>query len=741
MSASFPRRGLPLATALLALTCTALAQTGNVAINATGAAAQPTALLDVSSITQGIFLPRFPTLPSAAGLPDGLTVFKTAANRGFYVVQSGQWLMLQPGNDGWDVFGNYLANASNPNPDFIGTTDNRPMYFRTNNLHRMRLDATTGFLGVGYAAAAPASLERLDINGALRQYYVPSPGVETSNTNDPGTFRYQTYGTTTGPFGAQYGSQEKLATNPNTNAVNNAVLGIGRSYPLQYAGHWGNIDGTAMRQGTNTPVVVQPKTNGWRAFENPYNEGTKTWSHFKEAVCATGNADLPSGVATAWSDAAVVPVAEREFVTPFLGYGTFIAWRRQYLFHVDELNLELGEVAGGVPTAGICPGQAIDQIGFYVNPINLRTPTAPAGSNFSITVRHAPTGLNALNGFDNSSDYLGMSCGTYPGGWPTGPANTPKWLMINLTPSFVWNGTDNILIEVAVVSGPGSSPNNNPVSCTDAGFNATYAASVSPATWTTPPAAPVPPASCNNGLIATRMQDADPPTLSYRSGASHWRPRVRFHGVVGTPSAAAVSGTASYITYPGGLVVEDSSAVANGTTIPWGRWRPGIPTGNSYWSFRGNGTISAQRGVYDNGSLLNDHVFDRAFDGRVAPADAAQFGDQRTYNIPEMARFTQENRHLPTMKGRNAWNKEGGFSLGDLGNQLWATTETQALYIADLHDKLNVIEILGNDRPLSAAEFQLARQDVATLPGFTDGEKARLIADLRKRAPLTPPSK
>jgi hypothetical protein len=105
-----------------------------------------------------------------------------------------------------------------------------------------------------------------------------------------------------------------------------------------------------------------------------------------------------------------------------------------------------------------------------------------------------------------------------------------------------------------------------------------------------------------------------------------------------------------------------------------------------------------------------------------------------------MADFTRENRHLPTMKGRNDWNKEGGFSLGDLGNQLWATTETQALYIADLHDKLNVIELLGNNRPVSTAEFRLAAHELAAMSGYTDGEKARLIADLRKRAPLTPPS-
>ena len=735
MSAISPRHGL-LAIALLALGMAASAQTGNVAINATGAAAQPTALLDVISITQGIFLPRFPALPAAAALPDGLTVFKTGVNRGFYVVQSGAWTMLQPGNDGWDLYGNYLVNPINPNPDFIGTTDNRPMYFRTNNLHRMRLDATTGFLGVGYPAATSA-LERLDINGALRQYYLPSPGVEASNTDNAGAIRYQAYGAPTGSFGAQYGSREKLATNPNNLAVNSAVLGSNRTYPLQYAAHWGNVDGTPMVQGTNTPLVKRPQINGWRALENPYNEKSATWSHFKEAVCApNGDAFLPSGPAAMYSNNPVVPVADQQLITPFLAYGSFITWRRQYLFRAVELNLEMGQVAGNNPTQGICPGQPIDQIGFDVFLVTARTPSPPAATNFSVTVRHAPTGLNALNGFDNSSDYLGMSCGTYPvGNWP--PATGT--LMINLVPPFVWNGTDNILIEVAVKSGPGPAGGDNPVICTNTGFNATYGASVTTTFNSITP--PAPPSSCNPGNPAFPMPDVDPPTLAYRSGASQWRPKVHFHGMVSTPSPAPTTGTANYITYPGGLVLEDSSAAENGTDLPWGMWRPGFPAGNSYWSFRGNGSISAQRGVYDNGLRLNDHVFDRAFDGRVASSDAVQFGGQRLLNIREMADFTRTNRHLPTMKGRDDWNREGGFSLGDLGNQLWATTETQALYIADLHDKLNVIEMLGSSRPVSAAECSLATRELAGMPQFTDAEKVRLIADLRKRAPLTPPSK
>lgn len=181
------------AMGLLGLASAASAQ--GVAINTTGAAPAPTALLDISSVTHGLLIPRMNDMPPTAGLPQGFTIYKLVNSGGylpgFYVWEYGQWMPLVTGNTGWDLYGNHLANAANPNPDFIGTTDNAPMYFRTNNLHRMRLDGTTGHLGVGYPLAAPASVERLDVNGAIRQYYVPpNLGVETSNTAAPGVFRY-----------------------------------------------------------------------------------------------------------------------------------------------------------------------------------------------------------------------------------------------------------------------------------------------------------------------------------------------------------------------------------------------------------------------------------------------------------------------------------------------------------------------------------------------------------------------
>jgi hypothetical protein len=61
--------------------------------------------------------------------------------------------------------------------------------------------------------------------------------------------------------------------------------------------------------------------------------------------------------------------------------------------------------------------------------------------------------------------------------------------------------------------------------------------------------------------------------------------------------------------------------------------------------------------------------------------------------------------------------------------------------VADLHDKLNVIEMLTSDRPITATEFQTASRELEGMAAYTDAEKARLIAGLRKRVPLTTPSR
>jgi hypothetical protein len=58
------------------------------------------------------------------------------------------WQTATGGSSGssWSLAGN---TAVNPSTTFIGTTDNTPVAFRTANTERMRIDGTTGAVGIG----------------------------------------------------------------------------------------------------------------------------------------------------------------------------------------------------------------------------------------------------------------------------------------------------------------------------------------------------------------------------------------------------------------------------------------------------------------------------------------------------------------------------------------------------------------------------------------------------------------
>lgn len=757
MQAFHTRRAPVLALCICGLAMGAWAQTGNIAVNETGAAADPKAMLDVSSVTKGLLVPRMTQAQRdlIATPQEGLLIYQTnPVTRGFYVMQGGAWTPLVQGRNGWDIYGNLLLNLGTPSPDFIGTTDNRPLLFRTNNTHRMRMEANNGFLGVGFPLAS-AALERLDINGALGIYYEPPAGQDPSATAAAGVFRYQPFGTVTGTANYRYGNREGLPMPATPISVYSDLFDVNYPSPLQYAAHWGNITGQdtvpGRVYGTVPPTKIQPELGGWRAFENPYNEVFgKTWNHVRTMECLPNTAIIPYGTTVGGVWSSTLPPADLERSTPYNRniIGPF-SFRRQYLYFAEELNLELAQVAGHTATEGLCPGAQVNQIAFYVNGTYVRGLSAPTQGH--VIVRNAPVGLDQLNGFDNTPDNSGtMGCGPIsPATWPD--ATGIHWQVVTLTTPFIWDGRSNVLVEVAGSMGGGPPGAPAPAYVHQLPVNVTYAGTASalpgPTTFTllTNPYPPGPGWACpalftpvaNTGLLLP-----DVGTLNYSYGASTWRPYVRFGGEVAKQAAVPITGTDRFIHYKGALVLEDPAAAGNlnilSTGLPWGRWRLGFPSGYTAFNYKGNGTISAQQGVYDDRTRLNDHVFDRAFDGRVAPQDALEFGGKRNLSMDEMAAFTQLNRHLPTMKGREDWKREDGFSLGDLTNQLWTTAETQALYLTELHEKLDLLEMLSTDRPLNAKEFQAACRQLAPMPQYTDADKARLMADMRRRTPVIP---
>ncbi|MBK8341363.1 MAG: hypothetical protein IPK99_15875 [Flavobacteriales bacterium] len=198
-----------------------------------------------------------------------------------------------------------------------------------------------------------------------------------------------------------------------------------------------------------------------------------------------------------------------------------------------------------------------------------------------------------------------------------------------------------------------------------------------------------------------------------------------------TPTGA-LSGNDEYIQYQGGFLIEG--------TPSWRFWNapPIIGATDPYDAFQGPGHIHAENGVYDNAVQLSDHVFDRHFDGRVRLEDLERAGTHHNLSINEMSNFTAANRHLPTMKGRTAWEREKGFSLGDLSSQLWVTSETQALYLTDLNQKAHLLEALSTGRDLQANELVPMTGIVKDMTDLTEGQKRLLVQDLNQRAQNAP---
>lgn len=126
----------------------------NVGINETGVAGDPSAGLDVDFDDKGLLVPRVALSQTTNAAPvvapaNSLLVFNTATvndvTPGYYYWFGGQWVRIGSGSgDDWLLAGNA---GTNPNNDFLGTTDNQALVFRTNNLERARFQ-NNGLFGV-----------------------------------------------------------------------------------------------------------------------------------------------------------------------------------------------------------------------------------------------------------------------------------------------------------------------------------------------------------------------------------------------------------------------------------------------------------------------------------------------------------------------------------------------------------------------------------------------------------------
>lgn len=126
---------------LLFVLCFCSANAQNIAINETGAAPDPSAMLDITSPDKGILIPRLPDHTAIAAPVQGLLVYDTTDD-GFWYFDGTIWIPLLGGNLGWRIVGNEFTDAT---INFLGTIDEQPLMIRVNNTPAGRIDWDSAF--------------------------------------------------------------------------------------------------------------------------------------------------------------------------------------------------------------------------------------------------------------------------------------------------------------------------------------------------------------------------------------------------------------------------------------------------------------------------------------------------------------------------------------------------------------------------------------------------------------------
>jgi hypothetical protein len=253
----------------------------NIGINATGAAPNASAGLDVDFTNRGFLAPRMTAAQRAAiATPaTGLLVYQTDAGTqgpGFYFYNGTAWVPWSTNSGGWGLTGNVGTTVAS---NFLGTTDAVDFAIRTDNTERMRI-LSTGNVGINTTTptmmldvtwntttANNSTIRGLATGNAL--VYGVYGAVTTSTVTDASGVRgdaLATTGATSGVLGVSYSSDGNgvYGYNLSTSLTATGVLGYTNGAGT---GVWGQAFGvggwgTAGIANVNNGVGVYGQANG-----------------------------------------------------------------------------------------------------------------------------------------------------------------------------------------------------------------------------------------------------------------------------------------------------------------------------------------------------------------------------------------------------------------------------------------------------------------------------------------------
>ena len=672
---------------VLSLIASAIALSANVhaqLVISPGSASTPNAkaMLTLNDVTRGFLAPRFlSTARPTVGAPENsLLYYQTDSNavtgqgRGYYYWDNTipLWVRASMG-PGWRVGGNA---GTTPATDFIGTTNNVAMRIKTNGVDRINLNPSPGYqVQVG---AILGATDQFEVNGAMRVYstnppLLPgAPGSSSDATPVEGAIRYNSTtgaheGYVNNPLGG--GQIQYVGWYQLENAFKTRVKQRHPSapttvctYPPGAGGPWvvpsGGTAGTWPLIDVNG-VTANPSTGA--TTETPYStfweDGRHQYLYLSsdlQGLNVCENTDI-KGVAFQTTGAgAPIGIRNAHVKMKNESTGSLTNFINSGLVNCADIavypNPPMVVVAGwnahqfgaGTPWQWLGPGNNMLVEFCFDN----------QDWTFNNAVYYEPTAYNAMYGLycDACGSPTGGTFCYYPGPCPTPTPNT--------TPGTVWPAPN----------GPSSTTSG--VLCIGWGWNGFGGGGCN---WTS----------------TTSLLTCDG-TFQYQGtqSAAALRPLLKFDAQT-TGTGVQYLNNNYMVTSGDGLMIGDYAAWANSALYS------GCGTfGNSAtgYQFKGPGTISARSSVWGGTVLLSDHVFDNYYDGKIKPEDAKQAKGYRHYPMKEMASYIEQERHLPTIAGREEWKKEGLFSVDQLTNQLWVTVETQSLYIKELNDRMNALQ-------------------------------------------------
>ncbi|MGL5889177.1 MAG: hypothetical protein ACRC3B_04795, partial [Bacteroidia bacterium] len=340
----------------------------NVGINATGAAPNASAMLDIVSTSRGLLIPRMTSVQrtAIASPAQGLYVFDLTTNS-FWFHNGTIWVELSE-NNGWKLVGNTLTGT-----EFIGSTNNQPFLIYTNNAERMRVLGngqvginTATFLTTNLLTVTATATERTAIAGYSSSTTTGNSAVYGEINSGASSQSYGVHGVFNGTnTGTITASGVRGTTNNNTQGTNyNGNLNRGvwgtLTNNVQYSfGVFGNVGSNL---STRTGGVFGQNSNGtatWTSIAYYSGASTSYGVYSSNATNGSGTgrlanpaaalltypgesnfgigAGLSGGVMGAWIHGQV--------------YGTVLSGNRFGLY-VDGLTITNNAIVQLVPSAG-----------------------------------------------------------------------------------------------------------------------------------------------------------------------------------------------------------------------------------------------------------------------------------------------------------------------------------------------------------------------------------------------------